>query len=141
MYLINLRVYVLNVCTSIRTERFTNLSVLTINAFNVSKCFTFVLALCAYVLTCPHVSHASELYVSFLICFVLFFLLVIIYRHNLKPQTSLLVLSTHPIVCSKIKNSFLRIINNNKNTFFHFKAFSLHRIIYYLNSCFEQLEM
>ena len=36
-YLINLRVHVLNVCTSIYNARFTNLSVLTIDAFNVSK--------------------------------------------------------------------------------------------------------
>ena len=49
-YLITLRVYVLNVCIRIRTVRFTNDSVL-ISAFNVSKCFTFLLAPCAYVLT------------------------------------------------------------------------------------------
>ena len=36
-YLINLRVHVLNVCTSIYNARFTKLSVLTIDAFNVSK--------------------------------------------------------------------------------------------------------
>ena len=62
-YLINLDVYVLNVCTSIRTVRWTNLSVLTISAFNVSKCFTFLIAPCVYVLTCLHVSHVCELYV------------------------------------------------------------------------------
>ena len=67
--------------------RFTNLNVLTINAFNVSKCLTFLLDPCAYELTCFHVSHTCELYVSFLKCFVLFFLLVNTYRHVLKPQT------------------------------------------------------
>ena len=66
MYVINLRVYVLNVCRSILTLRFTNPSVITINAFNVSKCFTFLLAPCAFLLTCLHVSHACKLYASFL---------------------------------------------------------------------------
>ena len=52
-YLINLRVYVLNVCTNIRTVRFTNLGVLAINAFNVSKCVTFLLASCAFMFHMP----------------------------------------------------------------------------------------
>ena len=77
-YLITLCVYVLNICYSTRTVRFANLSVLTINCFNTSKCFIFLLAPCAYVLTYLHVSYACELYVSFLICFVSFFLFVII---------------------------------------------------------------
>ena len=77
----------LNVCTMKDTVRFTNLSVLTISAFNVSKCLTFLLDPCAYVLSCFHFSHTCELYVSFLKRSVLFFLLVNIYRHVLKPQT------------------------------------------------------
>ena len=32
----------------------------------VSECFTSLLTPCAYVFTCLHVSHACELYVSFL---------------------------------------------------------------------------
>ena len=36
--------YLLNVCTSIHAVRFTNLSVLTINALKVSNCFTFLFA-------------------------------------------------------------------------------------------------
>ena len=92
----------------IRTVRFTNLSVLIISAFNVSKCFIFLLAPCVSVLACLYVLNACELYVSFLICSVLFFLLFIIYRHILKPQTkhSLLFLGTHPILCSKVKKKF-----------------------------------
>ena len=85
-------IYMLKVCTGIRTVRFTNLSVLTINAFNVPKFFTFLLLSCAYVLTsCLHVSHVCQLDVSFLICSMLFFLFVIIYRHILKPR----IFTTH----------------------------------------------
>ena len=73
-----------NECTSIRTMLFMlfiNLSVLTINSFNVSKSFTLLLTPYTYVLTCFHVSHACKFYVPFLICSVIFSLLVIVYRH------------------------------------------------------------
>ena len=61
-----------HVCSSIHPFRFTNLRVLTISAINVSKCFTFLLAPFAYVLTCLHVTPAFRLEVPFLICCVLF---------------------------------------------------------------------
>ena len=46
-------VYMLNVCTSTCTAHFYKLNVITINAFNLSKCFTFLPAPCACL--CLHV--------------------------------------------------------------------------------------
>ena len=67
--------------------------------------------------------------VIFLACYYIYYIF-----SNLKH--SLIILGTHLILCSKVKKNFLRIINSNKNTFFHLKTFSLHKIICYLNFCF-----
>ena len=51
--------------------------------------------------------------------------------HILKSQTFTAVLRYPPHFVYKDNKTFLYIISNNKNTFFHFKALSMH-----LNSCF-----
>ena len=57
MYLINLRVYGLNIWSTVRSLRFTNVNVWKVNPFNVSKCFIFLVAPCESICSQAFVFH------------------------------------------------------------------------------------